>query len=73
MKQCNKEKNIYIHRYVYVCACDDVPFTILNTFGVLHKYEHVTNNLACALRTFQDILQIAWSHSCSHSLSSASM
>ena len=56
MKQCDKEKNILIHRFVYTCACDDVAFTTLNTFGVLHKYEHVTNNLAYVLRTFQDIL-----------------
>ena len=41
-----------------------VAFTTLNTFGVfLNEYEHVTNNLACVLRTFQNILQIVWSHS----------
>ena len=40
--------------------CDDVAFTTLNTSGVLYKYEHVTNNLACVLRTFQDILKIVW-------------
>ena len=56
MQQCHKEKNILIHRFVYACACDDVAFTTLNTFGVLRKYEHVTNNLACVFRTFQDIL-----------------
>ena len=56
MKQCNKEKNISIHRFVYACASDDVAFTTLNTFVVLHKYEHATNNLACVLRTFEGIL-----------------
>ena len=34
MKQCNKEKNILKHRFVYACACDDVAFTTLNSFGV---------------------------------------
>ena len=56
MKQCNKEKNILIHRFVYACACDNVAFTALNTFGVLREYDHVANNLACVLRTFQDLL-----------------
>ena len=56
MKHCNKEKNILMHRFVYACACDDVVFTTLNTFGVLHKYDHVTNNLACVLHTFQGLL-----------------
>ena len=56
MKQCNKEKNILTHKLVYACTCDDVAFTTLNIFGVLYKYEHVTNNLARVLRTFQDIL-----------------
>ena len=40
-----------------------VAFTTLNTFGVLNEYEHVTNDLARILRTFQNILQIVWSHS----------
>ena len=47
IKQCDKEKNILIHIFFYACACDDVAFTTLNTFGVLRKYEHVTNNIAC--------------------------
>ena len=62
MKQCNKEKNILIHRFVYACVCDDVTFTTLNAFGVLHKYEQVTNNLACVLRTFQDIVYRLFGH-----------
>ena len=56
MKQCNEEKTILMHSFVYARAYDDVALITLNTFGVLHKYEHVTNNLACVLRTFQDIL-----------------
>ena len=55
IKITNKEKNILMHRFVFACACDEVAFTTLNTC-VLHKYEHVTNNLACVLRSFQDIL-----------------
>ena len=31
MKQCNKEKNILLHRFVYACACSDVAFTASNT------------------------------------------
>ena len=54
MKQCNKEKNILMHRFLSMRV--HVAFTTLNTFSVLYKYEHVTNNLACVLRTFQDIL-----------------
>ena len=31
-----------------------LPALPSDTTGVLYKHEHVTNNLACVLRTFQD-------------------
>ena len=41
-----------------------MAFTTLNSLLLVffNEYEHVTNNLACVLRTFQNILQIVWSH-----------
>ena len=59
MKQCNNEKNILIHRFVYACACDEVAFTTLHTFGVLYKYEHVTNNCCEFLIRRHEALGIA--------------
>ena len=48
--QFKKER---FNRFVYACACAVYPVKDLWTF--LDKYEHVTNNLACVLRAFQDV------------------
>ena len=37
-----------------------MAFATLNTFSVLPKYEHVTNSLACVLRTFRDIYYLLY-------------
>ena len=48
--QLKKER---FNRFAYACACAVYHVEDLWTF--LDKYEHVTNNLACVLRAFQDV------------------
>ena len=48
--QLKKER---FNRFAYACACAVCHVEDLWTF--LDKYKHVTNNLACVLRAFQDV------------------
>ena len=48
--QLKKER---FNRFAYACTCAVCHMEDLWTF--LDKYEHVTNNLVCVLRAFQDV------------------